>query len=275
LPDPERSSVPETCPNCGSRAIGRYCSDCGQKRPEPHDLGLAHSLDEALHELSHLDGRLWTTVRLLFFRPGQLALDYFEGRRARHVRPLRLFLFFSAPVFMLLFRSTLSLQFVASHDRAGLLERWIDRGAQLHIIAPALYLAERNAFFQLLVKLGMVTVGLLAAALVCYALFKKSQPLIGAHAVFILLNESAILFVGSFLAWIGTTTGVLGVFAIVSQAFALVFTYWAARRAYGGTAGWTALRVIVLRIADLAVRVVITGAALFLTLTWGVSGQPH
>jgi len=42
--------------------------------------------------LASLDSRLWRTLGLLLFRPGRLTLDYLQGRRARYVAPLRLFI---------------------------------------------------------------------------------------------------------------------------------------------------------------------------------------
>ena len=49
-------------------------------------------MGEAFESLMHADGRLWRTLPALFFSPGKLGRDYLEGRIARHVPPLRLFL---------------------------------------------------------------------------------------------------------------------------------------------------------------------------------------
>jgi hypothetical protein len=59
---------------------------------------------EASDVLTSLDSRLWRTLGLLLFRPGTLTRNYLEGRRARYVAPLRLFIaasvifFFTAAV---------------------------------------------------------------------------------------------------------------------------------------------------------------------------------
>ena len=60
------------------------------------DLSLAHAWHHLVHEMLHFDGRILQSIWLLFARPGQLTLDFLEGRRARHVHPVRLFLVFSA-----------------------------------------------------------------------------------------------------------------------------------------------------------------------------------
>jgi len=86
------------CLNCGTPLTGSYCGECGQKatgrNPTVHDL--AH---EFTHELLHVDGRLFQSIRLLFTRPGQLTRDHSDGRRARHLAPLRLYLLLSLVYF--------------------------------------------------------------------------------------------------------------------------------------------------------------------------------
>jgi hypothetical protein len=55
---------------------------------------------DAFWELSGWDGRFATTVRALVTRPGRLTLDFLEGRRARHISPLRLYLMASLVYFL-------------------------------------------------------------------------------------------------------------------------------------------------------------------------------
>jgi hypothetical protein len=81
-----------SCANCGRAFDGRFCPACGQaveelRRPF-QDLAR-----EFLRELLGLDARLWRTLVTLFRRPGQLTVDTIEGRRARYVAPLRLYVF--------------------------------------------------------------------------------------------------------------------------------------------------------------------------------------
>src|SRR5262245_5917157 len=86
------------CPNCGARMAGAYCAECGQKaahlNPTLHEL-----LHELWHEVAHVDGKVFVTARLLLFRPGFLTGEFFAGRRAQYVRPLRLYLIFSVIYF--------------------------------------------------------------------------------------------------------------------------------------------------------------------------------
>ena len=81
----------EGCLNCGAPLMGKYCATCRQKDlPERPDV--YHFLHEVLHEFLHLDGKIVRALKLLLFRPGSLTLEYWAGRRAAQVAPLRLYL---------------------------------------------------------------------------------------------------------------------------------------------------------------------------------------
>src|SRR5689334_14859245 len=86
------SPSPSPCVNCGSSLVAEFCAGCGQRTPRPEDYSLRELRKAVTDWLTNYDHRLFATVRTLFLRPGQLARDHFEGRRARHLDPLRIFL---------------------------------------------------------------------------------------------------------------------------------------------------------------------------------------
>jgi hypothetical protein len=86
------------CLNCGATLHGRFCAACGQE-DRPRDPTLGDVAGEFARELSALDGRIVRSVRRLFFSPGFLTLEHFEGRRTRWVSPVRLYLIFSVACF--------------------------------------------------------------------------------------------------------------------------------------------------------------------------------
>lgn len=98
------------CANCGTELAGPYCHACGQDADD-HHRSIGHLAWEGIEGLTHLDGRLAQTLPLLLFRPGRLARDHMEGRRARHVPPFRLFL-----ISLLVFTFVLEAQF---HSKTG------------------------------------------------------------------------------------------------------------------------------------------------------------
>lgn len=79
-----------TCASCGKPLTGRFCSGCGELRFDPDALTVRHFLTHTLGELFEVDGKVWTTIRSLLFRPGFLSLEYCAGRRVRYINPVRL-----------------------------------------------------------------------------------------------------------------------------------------------------------------------------------------
>lgn len=79
------------CLNCETELEGRFCHACGQEHAD-HHRSILHLTWETIESMFHVDGRLWRTIPWLFFKPGRLSKEYFEGKRARHVPPFRTFL---------------------------------------------------------------------------------------------------------------------------------------------------------------------------------------
>jgi hypothetical protein len=92
-PTVESTTGVEQCVSCGAPLSGSYCAQCGERTLERDALTLRHFLVHTVaSELLSVDGALWRTLRLLFFRPGQLAREYAAGRRRGYVNPFRLLL---------------------------------------------------------------------------------------------------------------------------------------------------------------------------------------
>lgn len=79
------------CLNCGAPLTGPFCSQCGQHGHVHRTLGaFFHDL---LHGVLHFEGKIWRTLPLLAWKPGELTRRYIDGQRARFVSPIALFLF--------------------------------------------------------------------------------------------------------------------------------------------------------------------------------------
>ncbi len=92
------------CLNCQQLLAppgARYCAHCGQE---------AHIRPPTLLEFGQqfagayisTEGALWRSLRLLLTRPGQLTLEYWQGRRKHYVLPLRLYLTISVLALVLM-----------------------------------------------------------------------------------------------------------------------------------------------------------------------------
>ncbi|GAB3551928.1 hypothetical protein GCM10027577_33240 [Spirosoma fluminis] len=81
-----------TCTNCGTNFEGRFCCNCGQKKYTDKDKSLKHLLEEPLHFITHFEGKVFTTLKAIFFHPGRLATDYSSGIRLKYYKPISLYL---------------------------------------------------------------------------------------------------------------------------------------------------------------------------------------
>ncbi len=91
------------CLNCGSPLLkeAKFCSRCGQS-VVTYDKPLRPVMVEMLHETLDIDGRLFTTLKTLLSKPGELSVAYREGQRVRYTPPLRMYLVISILFFLLL-----------------------------------------------------------------------------------------------------------------------------------------------------------------------------
>ena len=79
------------CLNCGTRLIGPYCAACGQKSHVHRSL--RGFFQDMVQGLFNFEGKIWRTLPMLAWRPGELTRRYIAGERARFVSPIALYLF--------------------------------------------------------------------------------------------------------------------------------------------------------------------------------------
>lgn len=87
------------CPNCSEPLLGEFCYACGQPKKGfiRHLSGIA---SDFLDTVFNIDSRTLRTLLPLYFRPGFLSLEYFDGRRMRYVTPLRMYFLISVLAFL-------------------------------------------------------------------------------------------------------------------------------------------------------------------------------
>jgi len=82
------------CRNCGTTLTfpnPKYRAACGQETAR-HPPTVWEFIHEFITHYVALEGRLWHTLGLLFFRLGILTCRYLAGQKRRYVNPLRLYL---------------------------------------------------------------------------------------------------------------------------------------------------------------------------------------
>lgn len=91
--------IEKDCLNCGSTVSGRFCNQCGQENVEVKE-SFWHLIMHFVEDITHFDGKLWGTLKLLLFKPGKLTQLYMDGKRASYIHPIRLYIFISAIFFL-------------------------------------------------------------------------------------------------------------------------------------------------------------------------------
>lgn len=90
------------CPNCQTQ-LGRgenYCPNCGQEN-HFHSNSLRELWNDFIGSFLNFDGKVWTTLKVLFTKPGKVPKDFVHGTKKRYVPPMRLYLFVSFLFFLL------------------------------------------------------------------------------------------------------------------------------------------------------------------------------
>jgi hypothetical protein len=79
------------CLNCGARLIGPYCAECGQKAHIHRSVRAF--FQDFVTALFNFEGKIWRTLPMLAWRPGEMTRRYIAGERARFISPIALYLF--------------------------------------------------------------------------------------------------------------------------------------------------------------------------------------
>jgi hypothetical protein len=90
------------CLNCQATLIGRFCHVCGQENLEPKET-VWHLVQHFFNDITHFDGKFFSTVKYLLWKPGFLSKEYVAGRRMSYLNPIRLYVFTSAFFFLIVF----------------------------------------------------------------------------------------------------------------------------------------------------------------------------
>jgi hypothetical protein len=92
----------KNCLNCNAEVYGRYCHVCGQENTEPKESAWG-LITHFFYDVTHFDGKFFSTLKYLAFKPGFLSKEYVRGRRASYLNPVRMYVFTSAIFFIIFF----------------------------------------------------------------------------------------------------------------------------------------------------------------------------
>ncbi len=92
----------KNCLNCNAQVYGKYCHICGQENIEPKESAW-HLVSHFFEDITHFDGKFFSSLKWLILKPGFLSREYMVGRRASYLNPVRFYVFSSAVFFLIFF----------------------------------------------------------------------------------------------------------------------------------------------------------------------------
>ena len=92
----------KNCLNCNAQVQGKYCHICGQENLEPVESAW-YLMTHFFNDITHFDGKFFSTLWLLVTKPGFLSGEYKAGRRVAYLNPVRMYIFTSFIFFFIFF----------------------------------------------------------------------------------------------------------------------------------------------------------------------------
>jgi hypothetical protein len=92
----------KNCLNCHIHLKGRFCHRCGQENIEPKE-SVWDLISHFFKDITHFDGKFFSSLKYLVTKPGFLSKEYMIGRRASYINPIRMYIFTSAIFFLVFF----------------------------------------------------------------------------------------------------------------------------------------------------------------------------
>lgn len=105
----------KSCLNCNAVTSGRYCSICGQENLEPQE-SLWHLIVHFFNDITHFDGKFFSSVKYIVTKPGFLSSEYVRGRRMAYLNPVRFYVFTSFLFFLIFFAFIVKKDFINIRD---------------------------------------------------------------------------------------------------------------------------------------------------------------
>ena len=200
---------------------------------------------EATHEFLHLDGKILNTVKLLVFKPGQLTREFVEGRRARYISPLRVYLTFSLLFFFLAAVSPRgSVIRVGTGPNASAPTNAAEE-KQADEIAHILQKQVPRLMFVLMPAFGLLTL----------VFYRRRQPYYIPHLYYSVHLHAFMFLLLSVVALLGLTGGYGKVIGSIVFLTAIPYYYFGLRRFFGESWGTTVWKGTAIGVAHLLVTV--------------------
>lgn len=276
----EAGAVPiEACANCRQALSGPFCAQCGQAIRDVGRITVGQLVNEWFGNVFSFDSRLVRTLKPLITQPGLLTEEYLAGRRVRYVPPLRLFVFLSVVMLLVLALSGTHLSFQLSRDG----ERLLGSGRYYEIPDAAesaesgsdsddmLKIRDAEELNRRLLDRSPQALLLLVpvVALFLWGLHRRRQPLYMPHLIFSLHVHCFAFLLVAAATLLDLPFDSFPPGKLVLMVGIPVYLYRAQKRVYGGAWLANVLRTVVLVVAQQICFIAVMIGLLFLTAFLG------
>ncbi|MFZ1519220.1 MAG: DUF3667 domain-containing protein [Ignavibacteriaceae bacterium] len=79
------------CKNCGTLLSGQFCHKCGEKILGENDLSIFSIINLSFNTLTNFDSKFFKTFVSLLLKPGELTIEFINGRRKSYMQPFQTF----------------------------------------------------------------------------------------------------------------------------------------------------------------------------------------
>lgn len=258
MQSPYNGSV-KNCPSCQTEMLGKFCYNCGEKKPEKKDLSLKSFITNAIDSFTHFDGKFFISLKYLLFFPGKLTSEFLNGRRIRLMKPVQLYLVISIVFFIFLknfdlFYSPLSYTLHQQNEYSFRVKAQAEaKAAKLKVTNDELINIFDNQASDNAKLFVFLWIPLVSSVL--YLLFFKSYRQYVPHlifsthfftfflVIFLLYTQIVIMPVIKFRYWFDANRGWLWG---IMQFAVFVYLLLALKRVYGQKWIWTILKSLIL-----------------------------
>lgn len=285
-PDRFDYQVNRTCKNCASVFQGKFCPRCGEKVVEDYERSIRYFADDLLNALTSLDGKFFTSIRLLLTNPGKMSADIVAGKRAPYMRMVNLFFvanffYFLFPIFEA-FNTSFNAQY-SMQPYSPMIQPWVDARLAATGTSIEAYAAAFNQQSSDNAKLLLVFI-VLVFSWVLYLINRRRKEYYADHltlsfefmsfTVFFptLLMSTLLLGALKLAAWIGLDWSHLFYDEIISPVILLFILYFIVRAqiTFYGVSRPKAVIQSLLLFVGFAATIVAFRFALFLVTYWMV-----
>lgn len=88
------------CPSCHKDGAGSYCDVCGEQLKGIQLYSTIHFVRQSISAITNLDGKFYTSFKLLLKKPGYLPEAFLIGRRKPYLWPIQMFLLANLTYFL-------------------------------------------------------------------------------------------------------------------------------------------------------------------------------